>query len=96
MEQYKNQLTPMYWYMLDDAVGAVEGDVMVVRCGDELTRDSLSSPDAAEVIRSVTGQRLGRPVSVRFLVGGGEAAQSVDKLDELIRRGSRYDSFSVK
>lgn len=96
VEQYKNQLTPMYWYMLDDAVGAVEGDVMVVRCGDELTRDSLSSPDAAEVIRSVTGQRLGRPVSVRFLVGGGEAAQSVDKLDELIRRGSRYDSFSVK
>ena len=96
VEQYKNQLTPMYWFMLDDAGGAMEGDVMAVRCGDELTLESLNCPEVAEVIRSVTSQRLGRPVSVRFLLGAGEASAPQDKLEELIRQGSRYDSFTVK
>ena len=51
----------------------------------------------SEVIRTVTGQRLGRPVSVRFLLGGGAAAPvREDKLEELIRQGSRYDSFAVR
>ena len=82
--------------LLDDAGGAMEGDVMAVRCGDELTLESLNCPEVAEVIRSVTSQRLGRPVSVRFLLGAGEASAPQDKLEELIRQGSRYDSFTVK
>lgn len=69
---------------------------MAVRCGDELTLESLNCPEVAEVIRSVTSQRLGRPVSVRFLLGAGEASAPQDKLEELIRQGSRYDSFTVK
>ena len=39
---------------------------------------------------------VGRPVSVRFLLGAGEASAPQDKLEELIRQGSRYDSFTVK
>jgi hypothetical protein len=95
VEQYKNRLTPMYWFMLDDARGTLEGDEMVVRCGDELTLESLNCPEVSGVIGAVTGEKLGRPVRVRFAMGGGEAAPE-DKLEELIRQGSRFDSFTVK
>ncbi len=95
MEQYKNRLTPMYWFMLDDARGTMEGDEMVVRCGDELTMESLNCPEVSGVIGAVTGEKLGRPVRVRFALGGGGTAPE-DKLEELIRQGSRFDSFIVK
>lgn len=95
VEQYKNRLTPMYWFMLDDARGTLEGDEMVVRCGDELTLESLNCPEVSGVIGQVTGEKLGRPIRVRFAMGGGEIPPE-DKLEELIRQGSRFDSFTVK
>ena len=95
VEQYKNRLTPMYWFMLDDARGTMEGDEMVVRCGDELTMESLNCPEVSGAIGAVTGEKLGRPVRVRFALGGGGTAPE-DKLEELIRQGSRFDSFIVK
>ena len=60
VEQYKNQLTPMYWYLLDDASGALEEGVMVVRCNDDFTLETLNCPEVAQVIQTVTGQRLGQ------------------------------------
>lgn len=95
VEQYKNRLTPMYWYMLDDARGTLEGDELVVRCGDGLTLESLNCPEVAQVLESVTGEKLGRPVRVRFAMDDG-GAPPPDKLEELIRRGEKYDSFVVK
>jgi len=94
IERYKERLTPLYWYMLDDAYGSLEGDVLVVRCGDGLTLESLDSPEVKEVLRTVTSQHLGRPVDVRVTTGG--TPPSEDKLDDLIRRGSKYDGFIVK
>ena len=72
-----------------------EGDVLVVRCGDELTMESLNCPEVSGVIGAVTGEKLGHPVRVRFALGGGWTAPE-DKLEELIRQGSRFDSFTVK
>ena len=94
VEKIKDQLTPMYWYMLDDASGQLEGDELVVRCGDGLTLESLNCPEVSGAIKAAAGERLGRAVAVRFLLGAKEAP--ADKLDELIRQGSRYDSFTVK
>ena len=95
VEQYKNRLTPMYWFMLDDARGFLEGDEMVVRCGDVLTLESLNCEEVSSVIGSLTGEKLGRPIRVRFALDDG-SAPPVDKLDELIRQGSKFDSFTVK
>ncbi len=95
VEQYKNKLTPMYWFMLDDARGFLEGDEMVVRCGDGLTLESLNNPEVAAVIRETTGAKLGREIRVRFALGSGDGPPE-DKLDELIRQGSKFDSFTVK
>ena len=95
VEQFKNQMTPMYWFMLDDARGILEGDEMTVLCGDDLTLKSLQSPDIAAVIRDLTAQRVGHPIRLRFVIDKG-GMPAADKLDELIRQGSKYDSFTVK
>ncbi len=95
-EVCKNQLTTMYWFMLDDTSGTLEGDTLTVRCGDELTKETLDTPDISAVIRTAAAGRLGRSVAVRFALGGGEAPAAADKLEDLIRQGSKYDSFTVK
>ena len=98
IERYKDQVMPMYQFMLDDARGTLEGDMLVVRCGDDLTLETLDCPAVTEVLKSVTGDYLGRPVGVRYLLSGGknDPVPQVDKLDELIRQGRNYDSFTVK
>ena len=97
IEKYKDRLSPMYQFMLDDACGDLEGDVLVVRCGDDLTRDSLDCPPVADALCSVTGEYLGRKISIRFVIGKADKAISgEDRLETLIRTGSKYDSFKVK
>ena len=98
VEKFKDRLSIMYQLMLDDARGAVEDGVMVVRCGDGLTLESLNCPEVQEVIRAVTGEKLGQAVQVRFVLGDKDSQdpRPADKLEELIRQGSKYDSFTVK
>lgn len=97
IEKYKDRLLPMYRVMIDDACGDMEGDVLIVRCGDDLTRDSLDCPAVAQVLCEVTGAHLGRNIQVRFIIGKADKAISgEDRLEALIRAGSKYDSFTVK
>ena len=96
VEHYKNKLTPMFWYVMDDAKGVMEEDSMVVHCGDDFTLETLNCPEVSQVIRDVTGRKLGRPVTVRFVVGGIDQLPKADKLDELISNGGKYKEFTVK
>ena len=97
IERYKDQVMPMYQFMLDDARGTLEGDLLTVRCGDGLTLESLDCEAVTKVLASVTGERLGRPVRVRYILGSkDDPLPAEDKLEELIRRGKNYDSFTVK
>ena len=43
----------------------------------------------------MTGAKLGREIRVRFALGSGDGPPE-DKLEELIRQGSKFDSFTVK
>ena len=97
IERYKDQVMPMYQFMLDDARGTLEGDLLTVRCGDDLTLESLDCEAVTEVLRSVTGDYLGRPVRVRYILNGkNDPLPREDKLEELIRQGKNYDAFTVK
>ena len=97
IEKYKDRVQPMIRVMLDDACGDLQGDVMVVHCGDDLTRDSLDCPPVAQVLCGVTGEYLGRSIQVRFIIGKADKAISgEDRLEALIRAGSKFDSFTVK
>ena len=97
IEKYKDRIQPMYRSMIDDACGDVEGDILLVRCGDDLTRDMLDCPAVAQVLCEVTSEHLGRNVQVRFVIGTADKAISgEDRLEALIRAGSKFDSFTVK
>ena len=97
IERYKDQVMPMYQFMLDDARGTMEGDMLVVRCGDDLTLETLDCPAVTEVLKSVTGDYLGRTIGVRYTLSGkNDPLPQEDKLEELIRQGRNYDSFTVK
>ena len=96
IEKYKDRVSPMYQFMLDDACGQMEGDVLLVRCGDDLTRDTLDCPSVVEALSTVTGQHLGKTISVRFVIGKKNEPSGEDRMEALIRAGSKYENFSVK
>ncbi len=96
VEKYKDRLTPMYWFFMNAARGVLEGDVMVVHCEDDMVLESLDCEEVSQAIRDVTGEKLGQPIRVRYVVGGMDAVPKTDKLDELIRAGKKYPEFKVK
>ena len=95
-DHYRGGLSGRYWGFLDDARGVLEGDRMIVHCADEFILENLDAPEVQKVIQDVTAKKLGRPVTVRFVVGGMDAAPPADRLDDLIRAGSKYPEFTVK
>ena len=96
-EQVKNRLGPRFWYLLDDVSGTLEGDTLILRCGDDFTLENLNSREVSLTIQAASGEYLGRPVNVRILLSGMDApVEERDKMEELIRAGSKYDCFVVK
>ena len=94
--QYLARLGPLHQALLDDAKGFMEGDALVIQCRDDFAMEEIQ--ECREVFQTVTAEHLGHPVAVRFTVaseGGGGAAPR-DKLEDLIRVGQKYDSFTVK
>ena len=96
VEKYKDRLTPRYWFFMNAARGVLEGDMMVVHCEDDMVLESLDCEEVSQAIRDVTGEKLDRPIRVRYVVGGMDAAPKRDKLDDLIRAGGKYPEFKVK
>ena len=94
VEKIRNRLGPRYWSTLDAAAGTLEENVMVVHCADDFTLEELNCTEVSQVIQDVVGRHLGRDVAVRFLLSS--ILPKTDKLEELIGRGSRFDSFTVK
>ena len=95
-EKCKDRLGPRYWSTLDTVYGTVEGDVLSVCCGDEFALEELNCPEVAEAFRAAAAELLGKTLGVHFTQGGGQPRPPEDKLEELVRLGSRYDSFTVK
>lgn len=98
LERYKERLTPMYWFMLDDAEGTMDGDMLVVHCGDDLTMDTLNVDTVTDVLKAVTSEKLGRAVGVRYTLEKPSAAAQAprDRMEDLIQTGSKFETFVVK
>lgn len=94
LETYKSQLGPMHQLALNDADGTLEGDVLMVHCHDDFTMECLDCADVERVLQSVTSQQVGRSIAVRFTTAKSDTSPA-DKLDALIRRGSKYEDFTV-
>ncbi|MBR2132701.1 MAG: hypothetical protein IJ955_09280, partial [Oscillospiraceae bacterium] len=97
IEKYKDRVSPMYQFMLDDACGIMEGEVLMVHCGDDLTKDSLDCPAVIDALEGVTSEYLKYAVKVRFVIGKPAVESSgEDRLEALIRAGSKFENFIVK
>ena len=95
MESYKNRLPKDKRAFIGATSGVVTGEVLTVYCPTELHRSRLDQRETAEIIEEVTAAAIGRAVRVRFLVGPAPGG-SRDKMQELLRMGSKFNNITIK
>lgn len=96
LESYKNRLTPDKRAFLGMVRGVVSGDLLTVYCPSELQRSMLEQPSVTDVLAEVTARAVGQEMRVRFAVGEPPNAKKRDKMQDLIRIGSKFDNFTIK
>ena len=96
MESYKNRLTPDKRAFIGMAQGAVKDDLLTVYCSTEVQKSMLDQKVVADVLREVTSRAVGRDVRVNFIVGERPGAKKRDRMQDLLRMGSKFDNFTVK
>ena len=96
MESYKNRLTPDKRAFIGMAQGDVKDDLLTVYCSTEVQKSMLDQNAVTDVLSEVTSRAVGREIRVRFLVGERPGAKKRDKMQDLLRMGSKFDNFTVK
>ena len=96
MESYKNRLTPDKRAFIGMAQGDVKDDLLTVYCSTEVQKSMLDQKAVTDVLSEVTSRAVGREIRVRFLVGERPGAKKRDKMQDLLRMGSKFDNFTVK
>ena len=96
MESYKNRLTPDKRAFVGQADGRLANGVLTVYCPTAVTKAMLDTEAVAAVLREVTGQSVGQAIAVRFVVGEPEDGKKRDKVQDLLRMGSKFDNFNIK
>ncbi len=95
-EECKGRLPPMYRVFLDRCSGELKDGALTVYAPDEITRGRLDNDRVLGALQELSALRAGGPVAVRLTVGSGPASSPEDKLEDLIRRGSRLDNFTIR
>ena len=96
LESYKNRLTPDKRAFIGMAQGTMKDDLLTVYCTTEVQKSMLDQQVVTDVLREVTSRAVGREIRVRFLVGECPGAKKRDRMQDLMRIGSKFDNFTVK
>ncbi len=96
MEQYKNRLSVDKRAFIGMVGGRVQGEVLTVYCPTEMQKVMLDTDGVTRVLEEVTSRALGRTIRVRFTVGQPQGEAEHDKMQDLLRMGSKFDHFTVK
>ena len=96
MESYKNRLTPDKRAFIGTAQGEVKDGLLTVYCTTEVQKAMLDQQVVIDVLQEVTSHAVGQEIRVRFLVGERPGAKKRDRMQELLRMGSKFDNFTVK
>ena len=96
MESYKNRLTPDKRAFIGTAQGEVKDGLLTVYCTTEVQKAMLDQQVVIDVLQEVTSHAVGQEIRVRFLVGERPGAKKRDKMQDLLRMGSKFDNFTVK
>jgi len=95
-EECKGRLPPMYRVFLDRCSGELKDGALTVYAPDEITKGRLDNDRVLGALQELSALRADGPVTVRLTVGDGPASSPEDKLEDLIRRGSRLDNFTIR
>ena len=96
MESYKNRLTPDKRAFIGTAEGEVKDGLLTVYCTTEVQKAMLDQQVVIDVLSDVTSRAVGQEIRVRFLVGPRPGAKKRDRMQDLLRLGSKFDNFTVK
>lgn len=96
MESYKNRLTPDKRAFIGMAQGELKDDLLTVYCSTEVQKAMLEQKVVTDVLSEVTSRAVGQEIHVRFLVGKKPGEQKRDRMQDLLRIGSKFDNFTVK
>ena len=96
MESYKNRLTPDKRAFIGTAEGEVKDGLLTVYCTTEVQKAMLDQQVVIDVLSDVTSRAVGQAIRVRFLVGPRPGAKKRDRMQDLLRMGSKFDNFTVK
>lgn len=96
MESYKNRLTPDKRAFIGMAQGEVKDGLLTVYCATEVQKSMLDQPAVTDVLSEVTSRAVGQELRVRFVVGKRPGEKKHDKMQDLLRMGSKFDNFTVK
>ena len=96
MESYKNRLTPDKRAFIGMTRGEIKNGILSVYCGNELQKKMLDQPSVTDVLAELTSQAVGQELQVRVLVSAADGMKKPDKLQDLLRMGSKFDNFTVK
>ncbi len=69
IEHYKGALPVNFRVMLSHAKGVLDGEILTVRCENEMFKSLLDCKAVTEVLESVTSRHAGRSVRAKFEVG---------------------------
>lgn len=95
-ETCKNQLPPMYRAFLEMCHGALEGDLLIVYAPNEITKGRIDNERVRKVLKENGEKLTGTPVRISIVEGTGPETSQAEKLNGLIRFGSRFDSVEIK
>ena len=70
--------------------------LLTVYCATEVQKAMLDQKVVIDVLEEVTSRAVGQEIRVSFLVGQRPGAKKRDRMQDLMRMGSKFDNFTVK
>ena len=79
LDHYKGRLPVQYRVFLNMATGVFQDDTLTVLCQNDFVKDSLDNQSVLSVLREVSTDHVGRPVTVALTVGSASKKPSGGK-----------------
>ena len=95
MDNFKNRLAPNQRSFIGKTQGVLNGSVLTVYCPSEIHKARLDDPAVVAVINELMAPIVGQALTVRFVVGAAPDDHH-DKMNDLVRMGSKFGGFTMK
>jgi DNA polymerase-3 subunit gamma/tau len=96
LEECKGGLPAMYRVFLDKCRGVLEGDLLTVYVPDDITKNRLDNDRVLTTLKEKGEALTGGAMQVRLVVGSGPQTSQADRMKNLLKFGSQFDTVQIK